>query len=155
MVVRTDSRKYPFRSSHNHGFGPFEHLTCGLLPKGRDHSPPEFCFVRSPAFWWFTVLWIFRLLQIGGGVNGWMILTSGMGERLTYGIRARYQVVLVEHVGGLFFDDIWSCAGDSFAGHLGLYCGKSLVVSILVCVWDLVGGLYMGVSFFKCMVYLS
>ena len=27
-----------------------------------------------------------------------------------------------------------SCAGDSFAGHLGLYHGESLVVSILVAV---------------------
>ena len=38
------------------GFGPFEHLTCGLLPKGRDYSPPEFCFVRSPAFWLAVIL---------------------------------------------------------------------------------------------------
>ena len=57
-----------------------------------------------------------------------------MGERLTYGIPARYRVVLMEHLGGLFFDGRRSCAGDSFAGHLGLYRGDSLVVSILVCV---------------------
>ena len=33
------------------GFGPFELPTRGLLQKGRDHSPPKFCFVRSQAFW--------------------------------------------------------------------------------------------------------
>ena len=49
-----------------------------------------------------------------------VILTRGMGERLTYEIPARYRVVLVEHLGGLFFDDRRSCAGDSFAGHSGL-----------------------------------
>ena len=63
-----------------------------------------------------------------------IILTRGMGKRLTYGILARYRVVLVEHLGGLFFDGERSCAGDSFAGHSGLYCCESLVVSILFCV---------------------
>ena len=33
------------------GFSPFELPTRGLLQKGRDHSLPKFCFVRSPAFW--------------------------------------------------------------------------------------------------------
>ena len=33
-----------------------------------------------------------------------MKLTRGMGEWLTYGILARYRVVLVERLGGLFFD---------------------------------------------------
>ena len=63
-----------------------------------------------------------------------MILTRGMGERLTYGIPARYHVILVGRLGGLFFDGRRSCAGDSFAGHSGLYRGESLVVSILFCV---------------------
>ena len=58
-----------------------------------------------------------------------------------YGIPARYRVVLVEHLGGLFFDGGRSCAGDSFAGHSGMYCCESLVVSTLFCVWDSVGGL--------------
>ena len=67
-----------------------------------------------------------------GGVI--IILTRGMGERLMYGILAQYRVVLVKCLGGLFFDDRRSCAGDSFAGHSGLYHGESLVVSMLVCV---------------------
>ena len=33
-----------------------------------------------------------------------LILTKGVGERLTYGIPARYRVILVERLGGLFFD---------------------------------------------------
>ena len=37
------------------GFGPFEFPTSGLLQKGRDHSPPKFCFV-SPAFWLVQLL---------------------------------------------------------------------------------------------------
>ena len=37
-------------------------------------------------------------------------------------------------LGGLFFDGRHSCAGDSFAGHLCLLLGKSLVVSILLLV---------------------
>ena len=43
---------------------------------------------------------------------------------------ARYRVVLVECLGGLFFDGKRSCAGDSFAGHSGLYRSESLVVSV-------------------------
>ena len=38
------------------GFGPFELPTHGLLQKGQDHSPPKFCFVRSPAFWLVQLL---------------------------------------------------------------------------------------------------
>ena len=63
-----------------------------------------------------------------------MILTRGMGERLTYRIPDRYRVVLVEHLGGLFFDSRRSCTKDSFVGRSGLYCGESLVVSTLICV---------------------
>ena len=60
-----------------------------------------------------------------------MILTRGIGKRLTYRIPTCYRVVLVERLGGLFFDGGCSCAGDSFAGHSGLYHCESLVVSIL------------------------
>ena len=67
-----------------------------------------------------------------GGVIA--ILTRGMGERLTYGIPARYRVFLMERLGGLFFDGERSCAGDSFAGHSDLYHCESLVVSIRFCV---------------------
>ena len=67
------------------GFGPFELPTCGLLQKGRDHSPPKFCF-EEPSIWlaqlllWaFTVLYIFELLhKIGSGVNGWSILAVSL-----------------------------------------------------------------------------
>ena len=48
-----------------------------------------------------------------------------------YGIPTRSRVVLVERLGGLFFDGRRSCAGDSFAGHSGLYRGESLLVSII------------------------
>ena len=45
------------------GFGPFELPNCGLLQKGRDHSPPKFCFVRSPASWLAQLLlWAFTML---------------------------------------------------------------------------------------------
>ena len=67
-----------------------------------------------------------------GGVI--IILTRGMGEWLTYGSPARYCVILVEHLGGLFFDSRRSCTKDYFVGCLGLYCGESLMVSMLVCV---------------------
>ena len=62
------------------GFGPFELPTRGLLQKGRDHSPPKFCFVRSPAFWLVgtaiargihSAMNIQITKQSGGGVNGW------------------------------------------------------------------------------------
>ena len=44
------------------GFGPFELPTCGLQ-KGRDHSPPKFYFVRSPASWLAQLLlWAFTML---------------------------------------------------------------------------------------------
>ena len=54
--------------------------------------------------------------QIGGGSMGGVniILTRGMGERLTYEIPARYCVVLMERLGGLFFDGGRSCVRDSF-----------------------------------------
>ena len=48
-----------------------------------------------------------------------MILTRGIGERLTYGIPARYRVVLMERLGGLFFDGGRSCVGDSFRWSFG------------------------------------
>ena len=67
-----------------------------------------------------------------GGVI--VLLTRGMGKRLTHGIPARYPVVLVERLGGLFFDGRRFCTEDSFVGRSGLYRGESLVVSILVCV---------------------
>ena len=38
------------------GFVSFELPTRGLLQKGRDHSPPKFYFVRSPAFWLVQLL---------------------------------------------------------------------------------------------------
>ena len=50
-----------------------------------------------------------------------------MGERLTYGILARYRVVLVERLGGLFFAGRRSCTED----NSGLYCGDHLTVSII------------------------
>ena len=40
------------RSGHHMttGFGPFELMICGLLQRGRDHSPPKACFCsRTPA----------------------------------------------------------------------------------------------------------
>ena len=52
-----------------------------------------------------------------GGVI--IILTRGMGEQLTYGIPARYRVVLVERLEGLFFDGGRSCVGDSFRWSFG------------------------------------
>ena len=52
-----------------------------------------------------------------------------MGERLTYGILARYCVVLVERLGGLFFAGRRSCTED----YSGLYCGDYLTVSIISC----------------------
>ena len=55
--------------------------------------------------------------QIGGGVI--IILTRGMGEQLTYGIPARYRVILMERLGGLFFDGGRSCVGDSFRWSFG------------------------------------
>ena len=49
-----------------------------------------------------------------------------MGEQSTYGIPAHYPVVLVERLGGLFFDARRSCTEDSFVGRSGLYRGESL-----------------------------
>ena len=45
-----------------------------------------------------------------GGVI--IILNRGMGERLTYGIPARYRVVLIQHLGGFFFDGRRSCTAQ-------------------------------------------
>ena len=46
-------------------------------------------------------------------MGGVIIITRGMGELLRYGILAHYHVVLMERLGGLFFDER-SCVGDSF-----------------------------------------
>ena len=51
-----------------------------------------------------------------------------MGERLTYGILARYRVVLVERLGGLFFAGRRSRTED----NSGLYCGDHLTVLLVV-----------------------
>ena len=105
------------------GFGPFELPTRGLLQKGRDHSPPKICF-EEPSFWLahramgiHSAINIQITKQIGVGAQ-WvelsyqLIITRGMGERLTYGILARYRVVLVERLGGLFFAGRRSCTED-------------------------------------------
>ena len=47
-----------------------------------------------------------------GGVI--VLFTRGMGKRLTSKIPARYPVILVEHLAGLFFDGRRSCTEDSF-----------------------------------------
>ena len=52
-----------------------------------------------------------------GGVI--IILTRGMGERLAYGIPARYRVVLMKRLGSLFFDGGRFCVGDSFRWSFG------------------------------------
>ena len=74
------------------GFGPFKLLTCGLLQKGWDHTPPKFFFREEPSFLVGTAIamGIYSAMniqintQIGGGVNGVVIiLTMGMGEWLT------------------------------------------------------------------------
>ena len=57
------------------------------------------------------------------------IPTRGMGERLTYGIPARYRVVPVERPGGLFFDGGASVL-ETFVGHLGPHHGESHAVSL-------------------------
>ena len=73
------------------GFGPFELPTCGLLQRGRDHSPPKVCFI-----WGAQLLVGFQSIisiitvakQNGGGVEWvelFIKLTKGMGEP-TYGL---------------------------------------------------------------------
>ena len=62
------------------------------------------------------------------------IPTRGMGERLTYGIPARYCVVPVERHDTepefhTFFDRGASVL-ETFAGHLGPHHGESLAVSL-------------------------
>ena len=59
-----------------------------------------------------------------GGVI--VLLTRGMGEWLTYRIPARYPVVLVECLGGWFFDGRRFCTEDSFVGCSGLYAASLL-----------------------------
>ena len=53
------------------GFGPFELPTCGLLQRGRDHSPPKACFhLRSPALSWLSQYYKHTVAkQIGGGAE--------------------------------------------------------------------------------------
>ena len=57
-----------------------------------------------------------------------------MDERLTYGILARYCVILVERLGGLFFDSRRFYTKDSFVGRSGLYRGESLGEYVYLCV---------------------
>ena len=52
-----------------------------------------------------------------GGVI--IILTRGMSKWLTYGIPARYRVILMERLGGLFFDGGCSCVRDFFRWSFG------------------------------------
>ena len=66
-----------------------------------------------------------------GGVIIILTREMGMGERLMNGIPARYRVILVEHLGSLFFDGRRSCTEGSFAGLSGLYCGDFLTVVYL------------------------
>ena len=52
-----------------------------------------------------------------GGVI--IILTRGMGKWLTYGSPAHYCVVLLERLGGLFFDSRHSCTQRFFRWSFG------------------------------------
>ena len=54
-----------------------------------------------------------------------------MGRRLTYKIPARYRVVLVERLEGLFFDSRHSCTEDSFL-VVWVCIAASILVSHLV-----------------------
>ena len=70
------------------GFGPFELLTCGLLQRGRDYSPPRACFhLRSPALDWLSQYYKYTLAKENGGEAEWVelfiTLTSGIGESST------------------------------------------------------------------------
>ena len=54
------------------GFGPFELLTCGLLQRGRDHSPPKACLF---ALNWLSQYYKYTVgKQNGGGLNEWSYL---------------------------------------------------------------------------------
>ena len=70
-----------------------------------------------------------------GGVIILIIITRGMGERLTDRILARYCFVLVERLGGLFFAGRRSCTED----YSGQYCGDHLTVSIISCLCVILG----------------
>ena len=81
------------------GFGPFELPTCGLLQRGRVHSPPKACFIwGAHLFGWFSKDYEYTVAkqnyeytvakQNGGGaewVELFKTLTKGMGEP-TYGL---------------------------------------------------------------------
>ena len=67
------------------GFGPFELQTCGLLQRGRDHSPPKACFdLRNPALGWPSKCYEYTVAKQNGGVGEWVELfitrTRGMGK---------------------------------------------------------------------------
>ena len=70
-----------------------------------------------------------------GGVI--IILTRGMGKWLTYGILARYRVVL--NLDGAFGSSMVGAPVSEilFTGHSGLYRCESLVVSIVFFVCEI------------------
>ena len=63
------SGEYPFRSSHDHGFSPFELPTCSLLQRGQDHALPKACFyLWSPGYGWLhSTMTIQQLNKMGWG----------------------------------------------------------------------------------------
>ena len=55
------------------GFGPFELLTCGLLQRGWDHSPPKACFyLRSPALRWLSQHYEYIVAKTKWGGAEWV-----------------------------------------------------------------------------------
>ena len=116
------------------GFSPFELPTCGLLQRGRDHSPPKACFIwGAQLFGWLSKYYEYTVAkqnneytvakQNGGGaewVKLFITLTKGMGEP-TYGLLlsliASWHSRLVQHVLHRRF----------FAGYSGLYHQKWLL----------------------------
>ena len=79
------------------GFGPFELPTCGLLQRGRDHSPPKACFNwGAQLFGWFSKYYEYTVAkqnyeytvakQNGGGaewVELFITLTKGWANQRT------------------------------------------------------------------------
>ena len=109
------------------GFGPFELSTRGLLQKGQDHSPPKVCF-EEPSFWLaHSAINIQITNKLGVGLNGWSYHNINLGNGRTVNVRisASYRVILMERLGGLFFDGEahshlnYECEAHS---HLSYYC---------------------------------
>ena len=130
------------------GFGFFELSTCGLVQRGRYHSPPKACFILgAQLFDWLSKYYEYTVAnqnneytvakQNGGGaewVELFITLTEGMGE-LTYGrtLAVSHHVLQFEACSAVASEADYDWSGEAAGARLRVNFTLKLLLSQNFC----------------------